>query len=91
MVTCGGCVTAPPPQLEYVYAKTAMDSARAVQAVKYSPGYWHQAEEAYRQAKILFDQREYEEAKSLFLKAKLAAEKAENSARYIRQKNGEVL
>lgn len=87
----GGCVTIPPPKIEYTLAKTAIDAARSVQAVRYSPGYWHQAEEFYRQGKILYNEREYEKALDLFDKARIAAEKAENSARLIRQKNGDIL
>lgn len=86
-----GCVTAPPPNDEYIYAKIAIDYARSAQSVKYSPGYWHQAEEYFRQAKILYSEREYIEARELFTKARVAAEKAENSTRLLRQKNGDIL
>lgn len=86
-----GCVTAPPPNDEYIYAKLAIDHAKVAQSVKYSPGFWHQAEEFYRQAKILYAGREYNEAKELFNKARVAAEKAENSTRLLRQKNGDML
>lgn len=84
-------MTVPPPKIEFTLAKSAIDAARSVQAVRYSPGYWHQAEEFYRQAKILYNEREYEKALDLFEKARIAAEKAENSARLIRQKNGDIL
>ena len=86
-----GCVTVPPPNEEYTLAKAAIDAAKAVQAARYSSGFWHQAEEFYRQAKILYNEREYAEAKYLFLSAKSSAEKAENSARLLRQKSGDVL
>lgn len=85
------CVTAPPPKLEYTIAKAAIDAARTVQAVRYSPGNWHQAEEFYRQGKIFFSERQNELALDLFEKARLAAERAENSARLLRQKNGDIL
>jgi len=85
------CVTVPPPNEEYTLAKIALDSARAVQSARYSPGYWHQAEEFFRRAKILYSEREFEEARNFFVNARLAAEKAENSARLLRQKNGDVL
>ncbi len=85
------CVHIPPPILEYTLADTAIKAAKAVQAVRYSPGHWHEAEEAYRQARILYNEREYEQAIDLFNKARVAAEKAENSARLIRLRNGEVL
>ena len=68
-----------------------MDAARVVESARYSPGYWHQAEESYRRAQALFQDHEFAEAKLEFQKARQAAEKAENSARLIRQKNGEVL
>lgn len=86
-----GCVTAPPPIDDYTLARVALEAARAVEAARHSPGYYHQAEEAYRKAKLLFEDRDYEEAQELFEKARTAAEKAENSARLIRMKNGEVL
>lgn len=86
-----GCVTSPPPFDEYTLAHAAIEAAKAVQAPKYSPGFWHQAEEFYRQGKILFNEREYLDAKYLFINAKISAEKAENSARLLRQKNGDIL
>ena len=86
-----GCVHIAPPILEYTLADTAIKAAKAVQAVRYSPDHWHEAEEAYRQARILYNEREYEQAIGLFNKARIAAEKAENSARLIRLRNGEVL
>jgi len=91
VVVLWGCVTVPPPNEEYTLAKVAMDSAKAVQSARYSPGYWHQAEEYFRRAKILYAEREFEEARNFFINARLAAEKAENSARLLRQKNGDVL
>lgn len=90
-MACASCVHTEPPMLEYTLADTALKAAKAVQAVRYSPGNWHEAEEAYRQARILYNEREYEQAAELFNKARIAAEKAENSARLIRMRNGEVL
>ena len=86
-----GCVTAPAPIQEYALARAAIDAAHAVEAPRHSPGYWSQAEESYRRAKILFNDRDYEEAQQEFVRARIAAEKAENAARWLRQKNGEVL
>ncbi len=85
------CVHTNPPILEYTLADTAIMAAKAVHAVRYSPGHWHEAEESYRQARILYNEREYEQAVDLFNKARLAAEQAENSARLIRLRNGEIL
>ncbi len=91
LLTIQGCVTAPAPNDEYIYAKIAIDYARTVQSVKYSPGYWHQAEEFFRQARILYAEREYTDARDLFIKARVAAERAENSTRLLRHKNGDIL
>ena len=91
LIAGAGCVHTAAPVLEYALADTAIKAAKTVQAVRYSPGYWYEAEESYRQAKILYNEREYEQARDLFNKARLAAEKSENSARLIRLRNGEVL
>lgn len=85
------CQSIHQPTEDYILARAAIDAARSVQAARYSPGYWHQAEEAYRQARIYFKDQDYESAQTEFVKARLAAEKAENSARLIRQKTGDVL
>lgn len=85
------CITAPVPVEDYTLARTAMDAARAIESARYSAGYWHQAEEHYRRGKAFLDEREYSDAQAEFIQARLAAEKAENSARIIRFKNGEVL
>lgn len=86
-----GCVTAKPPIEDYTLADAAIKAAKSVQSVRYSPGYWHQAEELFRQARILYREREYDQARELFIQARGAAEKAENSARLLRQKNGDIL
>ncbi|QDK46765.1 hypothetical protein DOM22_17180 [Bdellovibrio sp. ZAP7] len=86
-----GCQTVPAPIEDYSLARAAIDAARAVQAARHSPGYWHQAEEAYRKGRIFYDDRDYARAKEQFVRAKFAAEKAENSARLIRQKTGDIL
>jgi hypothetical protein len=79
------------PVEEHTLARAAMDAARSVESARYSPGHWHQAEEAYRKAELYIKDREYDKARGEFLRARTSAEKAENSARLIRQKNGEVL
>ncbi|MBC7421718.1 MAG: DUF4398 domain-containing protein [Bdellovibrio sp.] len=91
LVNLTGCVTTQAPIEEYTLADAAIKSAKSVQAVRYSAGYWHQAEEFFRQARILYREREYEQAKDLFIQARIAAEKAENSARLLRQKTGDIL
>jgi len=86
-----GCQTVPAPIEDYSLARAAIDAARSVQAARHSPGYWHQAEEAYRKGRVYYDDRDYSKAKEQFVRARISAEKAENSARLIRQKTGDVL
>lgn len=86
-----GCQSVPAPVEEYSLARAALEAARSVQAARHSPGYWHQAEESYRKARIYFNDHDWENAQIEFINAKQSAEKAENSARLIRQKSGEVL
>ncbi len=85
------CQSSPAPMQEYVLARSAIEAAQAVQAGRHSPGYWHQAEEAYRKARSYYADHEWAEAKEEFIRARIAAEKAENSARLLRQKSGDVL
>ena len=85
------CQTAPAPLEEYSLARAAIEAAQVAQAPRHSAGYWSQAEMSYRQAQTYYRDAEYSKAKSEFIKARALAEKAENSARLIRQKTGEVL
>lgn len=86
-----GCQTIEPPLEEWVLARAALDAAKSVQAPKYSSGYWHQAEESYKKARILYKEENFEDAKVEFKSARKAAEKAENSARLKRFQSGDVL
>ena len=85
------CQTVPAPIEDYSLARAAVEAARSVQAARHSPGYWHQAEEAYRKGRIYYEDRDFQKAKEQFVRARIAAEKAENSARLIRQRTGDVL
>lgn len=85
------CQSVPQPLEEYTLARAAIDAAKSVQAARHSPGYWHQAEEAYRRGRTFYADHEWKEARDEFVRARIAAEKAENSARLIRQKTGDVL
>ena len=86
-----GCQSVPAPIDEYALARAAIEAARTVQAPRHSPGYWHQADEAYRRGRVYYDDRDFRRAKEQFVRARIAAERAENSARLIRQKTGDVL
>lgn len=85
------CQSVPKPLEEYTLARAAIDAARAVQAPRHSPGHWHQADEAYRQGRLYYKDRDFSKAREAFIRARLAAERAENSARLIRQKTGDIL
>ena len=85
-----GCETLAPTD-DYTLARTAMESAKLVESGKYSPGFMHKAEAAYQRAEVFLREKEFEEARIEFRAARIWAEKAENSARLIRFKNGEVL
>lgn len=86
-----GCVTVAPPIDDYTLARAALEAARSVEAARHSPGYYHQAEEAYRRARLLYEEREFGQAREQFVRSRVAAEKAENSARLIRMRSGEFL
>lgn len=86
-----GCQTVPAPMDDYSLARAALEAARSVQAPRHSPGYWHQAEEAYRKGRVYYEDRDYIKAKQQFIRARLSAERAENSARLIRQRTGDIL
>jgi hypothetical protein len=85
-----GCVSGPPPIREYTLARAAVSAAREVEAARHSPGFFHQAEELYRKAEKAYFDRDYKLAIQLFERARVSAEKAENSARLLRAKSGEV-
>lgn len=86
-----GCETGPVPVDDYAMARAAIDAAREVQAPRHAPGFWHQAEESYRKARVLYKDNRWDEARKEFIKARQAAEKAENAARLNRQRTGDVL
>lgn len=84
-----GCTT-PVPLLDYSLARSAIEAAKNVEAVKYSPSHWHQASEYYRTATLLYKDGRYEEAKENFVQARAFAEKAENLTRLKRFKSGDL-
>lgn len=76
-----GCSSNPPLE-EYTLARSAIESAKRYESDRYSPGTWYQAEENYRRGQLAFKNGDYGDAKSLFNKARLFAEKSENKARF---------
>ena len=83
------CVTSVPAD-DYVLARAANDSAKDAEALRYAPALWYNAEQAYRDGQRAYKERRYNEAKSDFKEARLAAEKAENAARVARHTAGDL-
>lgn len=75
-----------PPQEEYSIARAAIEAAREADAPKYAPGYWHKARTTFQQAEKFYKDRENEMAKTYFVRARVYAERAENSAQLARAK-----
>lgn len=91
LVLAAGCATIPAPVQDYALARAALEACKAVEAARYSQGYYHRGLESYSRAEVLYREREYQEARELFVRARLDFEKAENSAQVQRKKSGEVL
>jgi hypothetical protein len=84
------CVSIPPPVEDYTLARTALEAARQIEAARYSPLFFQQAENHYKKAQSLFDDREYDKAQEEFIQCRRAAEKAETAARIQMLLRGEV-
>lgn len=84
-----GCVGNPPNE-DYALAYVAMEAAKGAGASKFASGYWNKCLTAYGEAEQQFEDRRYSDARALFNKARVYAEKAENSARLKRLRSGEV-
>ena len=87
ILVLAGCQTNPPLR-EFTLARTALESAKRIEAVRVAPAFFHKAEEAYRKAELEFKKEQYSEAKEHFNLAREYAEKAENSARLQRTGGG---
>lgn len=86
-----GCATISLPVQEYSLARTAMEYAERNDGERLAPLTYQQAQQVYNQAVKLYEIREYDEAKALFIKARKLAEKSENAARVKKAKTGEVM
>lgn len=83
-----GCAT-PKPLLEYTLARSAIEAAKNVEAVRFAPAHWHQAGEYYRTASLQYTDGKNEEARENFRLARAFAEKAENLTRLKKFKSGD--
>lgn len=86
-----GCTSVTFPIQEYTLARSALQSAEQNDAERLTPLLFQQAQDAYKQAENHYREKEYEEARILFMKSRKLAEKAENIARIKKSKTGEVL
>ena len=93
LVTLGlglsACV-GPAPVEDFALARSAQESARDAEAVRYAPNLWYKAQEQYKKAQVSFDNRDYEEAKESFIETRQMFEKAETMSRISRMQAGGV-
>jgi hypothetical protein len=83
------CVSKPPYE-EYSLAQTALRAAEEADSSKYSPSHWLNAESSYREGEQAYKLNEFDKARTLFIRARLSAEKAENQTRLKKFKSGDV-
>ena len=88
LLITAGCAT-PKPLLDYTLARSAIESAKNVEAVRFAPAHWHQASEYYRTATLQYKDGKFEVAKENFNLAQAFAEKAENLTRLKKFKSGD--
>ena len=88
-LSCVSCVGAPPVD-DYNIASTAINSARIAGASRFAAGYLARATDSYKLAQKLYEDRDYERARTAFRQAKLFAERAENLSALKRAQTGEV-
>ena len=77
------------PMEEYFLAEAALQAAQDAQAARHASGVWFEAEQSYRGAVKAYEQRDYDRATRLFLRARKVAEEAELIAREEMAKSGD--
>lgn len=90
-VLLAGCTSVTVPIQEYTLARSALESAQLSDAERLAPLVFQQAQQSFKQAERLYEEREFEESRLLFIKARKLSEKAEGTARIKKSKTGEVL
>ena len=83
-----GCA-GPRPNLEYTFAREAIEAAKEAGAQNFAPGHWAKAEQSFRSGELLFKDNVNSEAKEQFVKARRFAERAENLTRLKKFESGE--
>ncbi len=86
-----GCSSTPVGQDDYALARSSIEAAKEVDAARFDPGNWQQAQMEYAKGEQLFKDEQYDQARESFRKSRYFAEKAENNSQVLRFKAGEVL
>lgn len=86
-----GCASVTLPIQEYTLARSALEFAENNDSERLAPLQFQQAQQYYNQGVEMYENRSYDEARSLFIKSRKLAEKAESTARIKKAKSGEVL
>jgi hypothetical protein len=84
------CVTDVPID-EWAVARAAYNAAKDAESARYVPAIWFNGEQSYREAQRAYKERRFDEARELFVEAKVLCEQAENAARLARQQSGEIV
>lgn len=66
-----------------------MNAAQDAQAPRFASGVWFEAEQAYKSGVKAYEDRNYNQARELFLKARATAEEAELASRQEMVKTGD--
>ena len=85
------CTSVTLPIQEYSLARSAFESAEQNDAERLAPVAFQQAQQYYKLAEQFYEDRQFEEARMNFIKARKFAEKAESLSRIKKSKTGEVL
>ena len=91
LALAAGCTSVTVPIQEYTLARSAIESAESNDAERLAPLIFQQAQQTYLQAERLYQERDFEQARILFIKSRKLSEKAEATARIKKSKTGEVL
>lgn len=86
----GGCVLPPPPFEDYNLARAAVQAAQEADSPRISTNLWNRADEEFRLGERAYRDKEFDQAKRHFLKARKYAERAENVTRLKKFQSGDT-
>ena len=76
------------PVSDYSIARAAYEAAKESGAPRLAPSIWYKADQAYKKAQKLFNERDYGRARDAFEESRFLSEKAENTARTLSPDGG---